>query len=107
VPHDVDASALVGIRWVHVYEEDRKDGAVYRPETGPIPLSRRPREALTLQADGSATIEAGGPDDRPTGRPARWSETPHGIVVKAAADGQQAPAVLTITQASAAYLIVN
>jgi hypothetical protein len=107
VPHDVDASAIVGIRWVHVYEEDKTAGAVYRPDSGPVPLSRRPREALTLNADGSATVEAGGPDDRPTGRPARWSDTPAGIVVEAAAHGGQAPTVLTITQASADYLIVS
>jgi len=98
---------IVGIRWVHIYEEDKKDGAVYRPDTGPVPLSRRPREALILKADGSATIEAGGPDDRPAGRPARWSDTTAGIVVEAAAHGRQAPAVLTITQASAEYLIVS
>lgn len=103
----MDTSAIVGIRWVHVYEEDRKDGAVYRPDSGPVPLSRRPREALTLNTDGSATIEAGGPDDRPAGRPARWSVTPAGIEVEAAAHGRQAPAVLTITQASAEYLIVT
>ena len=107
MPHDVDPSAIVGIRWVHVYEEDRKDGAVYRPDSGPVPLSRRPREALTLNTDGSATIEAGGPDDRSAGRPARWSVTPAGIEVAAAAHGRQAPAVLTITQASAEYLIVS
>ena len=107
MPHDVDASAIVGIRWVHVYEEDKPDGAVYRPETGPVPLSRRPREALTLNTDGSATIEAGGPDDRPAGRPARWSVTPAGIVVEAAAHGRQAAAVVTITQASVDCLIVS
>ena len=103
----MDASAIVGIRWVHVYEEDKTDGAVYRPDTGPVPLSRRPREALTLNTDGSATIEAGGPDDRSTSRPARWTDSPAGIVVEAAAHGALAPAVLTITRASAEYLIVS
>ena len=107
MPRDVDASAIVGIRWVHVHEEDRQDGAVYRPETGSIPLSRRPREALTLQADGSATLETGGPDDRPAAHPARWSQTGAGIVVETEAHGRQAPAVVTITQASAEYLIVS
>jgi hypothetical protein len=104
VPHDVDASAIVGIRWVHVFEEDTQDGAVYRPDTGPIPLSRRPREALTLRADGSATLETGGPDDRPQGQPARWSATPDGIAVRA--DGNTGR-VLTIVDATADSLIVR
>ena len=101
--HDVDASALIGIRWVHVFEEDADGDAVYRPDTGPIPLSRRPREALTLHADGSATLERGGPDDRPQGRSARWSATADGIAIRA---GDQAP-VLTITHATSDSLIVR
>lgn len=101
--HHVDASALVGIRWVHVFEEDANGGAVYRPDTGPIPLSRRPREALTLHADGSATLEKGGPDDRPQGQFARWSTTADGIAIRT---GNQAP-VLTITRATTDSLIVR
>ena len=77
---------------------------MYRPDTGSIPLSRRPREALTLRADGSATLETGGPDDRPQGRPARWSATPEGIAVHA--DGNTGP-VLTITHATADSLFVR
>jgi len=100
----VDTSALVGIRWVHVYEEDTKDGAMYRPDTGPVPLSRRPREALILHADGSATVETGGPDDRSQGRPARWSATPTGIAVQTGGHPAQ---VLTITHATADSLIVR
>lgn len=103
----MDASAIVGVRWVHVFEEDTAAGAMYRPETGPVPLSRRPREALTLRADGSATVERGGPDDRPVAQPARWTDTPKGIVVEAEARGRQAATVLTITQASAEYLIIS
>jgi hypothetical protein len=104
VPHDVDASAIIGTRWVHVFEEDTQDGAVYRPDTGPIPLSRRPREAMILRADGSATLESGGPDDRPLGRPGRWSATPDGIAVRA--DGN-AGRVLTIVHATADSLTVR
>jgi hypothetical protein len=102
----VDASAIIGIRWVHVFEEDTKDGAVYRPETGPIPLSRRPRRALTLHAGGSAIIEEGGPDDRPTGHTARWTDTPTGIRVESAT-GQNAATSLTIAEASTTRLIVR
>ena len=79
----VDPSAIYGIRWVHVFEEDTAGGHVYKPDSGSIPLSRRPREALTLHPDGSATIEAGGPDDRPVGGQARWRSTPGGVIVEA------------------------
>ena len=37
---------LFTTRWVHVFEEDTAEGAVYRPEDDQIPLSRRPRERL-------------------------------------------------------------
>ena len=104
MPGDVDASAIVGIRWVHVYEEDTKDGAMYRPDTAPVPLSRRPREALILRADGSATVETGGPDDRSQGQPARWSATPAGIAIQTGGPRAQ---VLTITRATADSLIVR
>jgi hypothetical protein len=103
----VDASAIIGIRWVHVFEEDTNDGAMYRPETGSVPLSRRPREALTLHPDGSATVEAGGADDRPTRRSATWTDTPAGIVVEGAPQGGRPSRVLTITRASTEYLIVS
>lgn len=78
----MDLSAIYGIRWVHVFEEDTAEGQVYRPDSGPIPLSRRPREALTLNADGSATIEVGGADDRPSARRAAWRSIPEAVVVE-------------------------
>jgi hypothetical protein len=61
-------------RWIHVFEEDTSEGAVYRPEDAAVPLSRRPRERLVLDADGTATLLTGGPDDRLVGRPAAWRE---------------------------------
>ena len=60
----VDPSAIYGIRWVHVFEEDTAEGQVYKPESGPIPLSRRPREALTLHA-GRLGVGRGGRRRRP------------------------------------------
>jgi hypothetical protein len=63
---------LFGTRWVHVSEEDTAEGAVYRPEEGDIPLSRRPREQLALDADGQATLFTSGPDDRLVATPATW-----------------------------------
>ena len=77
----MDPSALCDIRWVHVFEEDTPQGAVYRPDTAPVPLSRRPREAFTLHDDGSAVVESGGPDDRAVDHPARWAQVGQELVI--------------------------
>jgi hypothetical protein len=68
-----DDEGLFGTRWVHVFEEDTPEGAVYRPEHDNIPLSRRPRERLELSADGTAKIITQGPDDRLIEKPATWA----------------------------------
>jgi hypothetical protein len=69
---------LHATRWVHVFEEDTPDGAVYRPESGGVPLSRRPREQLELRSDGRATLFVPGPDDRLVARPAVWRDGDEG-----------------------------
>jgi hypothetical protein len=68
--------------WVHVFEEDTPEGAVFRPIDADIPLSRRPRERLELRDDGSAVLLTGGPDDRPVAQEARWKEEGGQIVVR-------------------------
>src|SRR4051794_23322080 len=73
---------LFTTRWVHLYEQDSAASEVYAPEDGPIPLSRRPRERLQLEPDGSATIYRGGADDRPTPTAACWSEEGDHLVVR-------------------------
>ena len=74
---------LFGATWVHVFEEDTPTGAVYRPEDSPIPLSRRPRERLELEQDGSAHLFVSGPDDRMVEQPATWREEDGVLVVRA------------------------
>ena len=69
--------------WVHVFEEDTAEGAVYRREDSDIPLSRRPRERLELRPGGVAVLSTGGPDDRPVGKAGRWKEEGGQIVVRA------------------------
>jgi hypothetical protein len=66
---------LIATRWVHVFEEDTADGAVYRPDSGDIPLSRRPRQQIAFSSDGRALLFAAGPDDRLVARPAVWRES--------------------------------
>ena len=65
---------LYATKWVHVFEEDTAEGAVYRPEDADIPLSRRPRERLEFGRDGSARLFVGGDDDRLVERPATWRD---------------------------------
>jgi hypothetical protein len=68
--------------WVHVYEQDTPEGAVYKPEHADIPLSRRPRERIELAPDGKATLLTPGPDDRFVRQVARWSEEDDEVVVR-------------------------
>jgi hypothetical protein len=94
---------VFGKTWVHVYEEDTADGAVYRSEDDAIPLSRRPRERLTLSPDGSARLFAPGPDDRLTEQRATWREDGGALVVRAAAGGAE----LRIVERSPSRLVVS
>jgi hypothetical protein len=69
-----DYEPLFSKRWVHVFEEDGPEGAVYRPEDEDIPLSRRPRQRLAFSRDGTARIGVAGPDDRVREVEGRWRE---------------------------------
>jgi hypothetical protein len=69
--------------WVHVFEEDTAEGAVYRPENSDIPLSRRPRERLKLEPDGTAVLYTSGPDDRYVEQSATWRDEGGAVVVRA------------------------
>jgi hypothetical protein len=94
---------LFTTRWVHVFEEDTPEGAVYRPEDDDIPLSRRPRERLELSADGTAKVITQGPDDRLVENPATWAS---GARAAAAAEsGKRAD--FHIVKQSASRLIVR
>jgi hypothetical protein len=102
----VDPSAFCDIRWVHVFEEDTPTGAVYRPDTAPVPLSRRPREAFTLHADGSAVVESGGPDDRSVDHPARWEQVGQELVITPGGRGSAGGAALHIVKWSPDRVVV-
>ena len=77
------ADPIFATTWVHVFEEDDAEGAVYRAEDdAAIPLSRRSRERLRLNPDGSARISVQGPDDRYIERPADWQEEGGALVIR-------------------------
>jgi hypothetical protein len=100
---------LFTTRWVHVFEEDTPEGAVYRPEDSNIPLSRRPRERLELSADGTAKILTQGPDDRLVEKPATWTSGASGARETRGAASSAAPssADVVIVKESPSRLIVR
>ncbi|MDQ2659799.1 MAG: hypothetical protein M3Y03_05210 [Verrucomicrobiota bacterium] len=77
---------LFRTNWVHVHEEDTPEGRVYRPEEDDIPLSRRPRARLRLEADGAAWISVPGANDGYVEQPAAWTDEAGILVVRSKAD---------------------
>jgi len=94
---------LFATTWVHVFEEDTAEGAVYRPEDDDIPLSRRPRERLQLDPDGSARLLTAGADDRFVAQPATWTEEEGGMILRQPAGASK----LRIVQQSPSQLLVQ
>jgi hypothetical protein len=94
---------LFATGWVHVFEEDTAEGAVYRPEDGDIPLSRRPRERFELDSDGSARLFVQGPDDRYVEQKATWREEGGAMVIRARQGGTE----LRIVERSPTKLVVK
>ena len=93
---------LFGTTWVHVFEEDTAQGAVYRPEDGDIPLSRRARERIRLQSDGSASVLVPGADDRPVEQPATWREEGGALVIQR---GKGAPSLRVVSQSPTRLIV--
>jgi hypothetical protein len=87
---------------VHVFEEDRAGSAVFRPEQGDVPLSRRPRERFELRPDGTASVLTGGPDDRFVERTGHWAEEGGRIVIRVGSD-----VLLTICEWSPDRVVVQ
>ncbi|CAN5559427.1 hypothetical protein BH20VER1_BH20VER1_05750 [soil metagenome] len=94
---------LFATTWVHVFEEDTAEGAVYRPEDDDIPLSRRPRERLQFDRDGSARLLTAGADDRFVEQPATWTTEDDSMVLRQAAG----VCPLRIVQLSPSQLLVQ
>ena len=69
--------------WIHVFEEDRDGEWVFRSEDADIPLSRRPRERLRLEPDGTAVVLLPAPDDRLREQRGTWGEQDDAIVIRA------------------------
>jgi hypothetical protein len=93
--------------WVHVFEEDTPDGEVYRPESGDIPLSRRPRRRLSFSPDGSAQIELPGADDRPREQHATWKQEGDDVILRCGSESGAGERVLHVSLQSPTRLIVR
>lgn len=93
---------MFGTTWVHVFEEDTAEGEVYRPDDDDIPLSRRPREQIQLQSDGSARLLVPGPDDRFVEEAATWSEEEGALVIR---KGKGAPSLRLISQSPSRLVV--
>jgi hypothetical protein len=105
LPNAIDKSAsLFSTRWVHVFEEDTPEGAVYRPDSADLPLSRRPREQIELRADGSASVTTPGPDDRPVPTHARWEQQGGEVSIRITGTGARE---LRVVSHSAGRLVVR
>ncbi len=98
-------AALFATSWVHVFEEDAKEGAVYRPEGCELPLSRRPRQRLSFSPDGSARLVVSGPDDRLHEVEAHWTEEKGEITVSAEAGAGSVRTLRVRVQSSDCLLV--
>lgn len=100
----MDLSRVLGVRWVHLYEEDTPGRTVFRPDAPDLPLSRRPRRQLVLDPGGGATLFSGGPDDRLVRHPGAWRADGDVIVVTCPDAGVEP---LRLVDVSAARLIAT
>jgi hypothetical protein len=73
--------------WVHVFEEDGPEGAVYRPEGDDLKRSRRPRQRISFARNGSARLVVAGPDDRLREVEVLWREEGGEITISTGSEG--------------------
>lgn len=72
-------------RWVHSFEEDRDDDAVFRPATFDLPPARG-RRSIELRDDGSYLEAFPGPVDVPQEAEGRWSLEDDRLALQPAGD---------------------
>ena len=94
-------------RWIHSFEEDSVQSQVYRPQSWDFPLSRRPREAFELRADGTAQLFIPGAEDRPEAAGASWTEEEGQLLIRAVKKGSRGPVTLRIVESGNDKLLVR
>ena len=98
---------LLQQRWIHSFEEDNVEAQVYRPQSWDFPLSRRPRDAFELRADGTAHLYLPGAADRPEAADASWTEEKGELLIRAAKKGAPSPLTLRVVESSGDKLLVR
>jgi hypothetical protein len=94
-------------RWIHSFEEDSVQAQVYRPQSWDFPLSRRPREAFELRADGTAQLFLPGAADRPEAANASWTQEEGQLLIRAVKKGSHGPLTLRIIDSGTDKLLVR
>ena len=94
-------------RWIHSFEEDSVQSQVYRPQSWDFPLSRRPREAFELRADGTAQLFMPGAEDRPETAGASWTEEEGQLLIRTVKKGSRGPVTLRIVESGNDKLLVR
>jgi hypothetical protein len=98
---------LLQHRWIHSFEEDSAEAQVYRPQSWDFPLSRRPRDAFELRADGTAQLFIPGAQDRPEAADASWTEEEGQLLIHPVKKAAHGPLALRIVESSADKLLVR
>lgn len=98
---------LLQRRWIHSFEEDAAEAQVYRPQSWDFPLSRRPRDAFELRADGTAQLFLPGAQDRPEAADASWTEEDGKLVIRTIKKAAHSPLTLRIIEFTADKLLVR
>src|SRR5262245_59104997 len=101
------SQGLLRQRWIHSFEEDSVETQVYRPQSWDFPLSRRPRDAFELRADGTADLFLPGAADRPEPAGASWTEEEGQLLIRAVKKGVHGPLTLRVVESTADKLLVR
>ena len=70
-------------------------------------MSRRPREAFELRADGTAQLFLPGAADRPEAADASWTEEEGQLLIRAVKKGSRGPLTLRIIESATDKLLVR
>ncbi|MFC4055906.1 hypothetical protein ACFOY4_39985 [Actinomadura syzygii] len=92
--------------WIHAFEEDTEEAAVYRPADHPFRPARRPRRRIEFHADGTFAEYRPGPDDRPREVRGRWERHGPDRIAVAFPAGRGAPYGITVLSRTADRLVI-
>jgi len=92
--------------WIHAFEEDTEETAVYRPADHPFRPARRPRRRIEFRADGTFTEGRPGPDDRPREVRGRWERQAPDRIAVTFPEGRRAPFGITVLSRTGDRLVI-